>query len=734
MIKLDNINKSYKNKKNRQEVLKNLSITLRKGEFTSIIGESGSGKTTLLNIIGLLDKDFEGNFFMGNKDVKLMKKRYYDYLRNEMIGFVFQDYNLIEHLSVYKNIELSLSLKKEKNKRKKIFEILDEVGLLEFSNKRVSKLSGGQKQRVAIARALVKNPKILLLDEPTGALDSKTSEEIMNLIKRLSKDKLVVMVTHNNQIANRYSDRIIKIKDGTVIEYKYLNKSNKEVEEVILNPKKSGFSYIYLLKLSLNNLRVKFFRNLLTFIAFTISIIGICLVISISSGFNSQVEKLKENTLANYPIVISNNSLENEDEKDFEKDKIYSLENSSAKVITKDYFEYFKKLDKNSYLGLSYNYDYSFNILSNFNGKVKLYNNIGMYSIPDDNTYIKENYNIVFGRLPKNSHEVVININKNNQLDKEILNLLGINSKKIKIESVIGKKIKIVLNDTLFKRQDNYFYFNEINKSMYNNSRNITLTITGVIKAKGSLEFNSVMNEGMGGIYYRNSLFGEVFSKNNKSEVVLFQNKKNYDVFSGKKLDLKEKNDILISLGKENLPYLIYIYPKNYEEKENIKNYLDNYSKENSKKRYIDMADDVIDVSKNLVFGVSTVLFVFSFISLLITLILIMIITYTSTIERKKEIGIIRSLGGRRKDIKRLFTFDIMFISLISSIIGIIIVKIISMPINNLLYNLTEIKSLVEFSFDKTIFVILLGIITAVIGSLIPAIKASKFDPVTCLK
>jgi len=313
MLQLKNITKIYKTEGFKQTALNKVSLTFRENEFVSILGPSGSGKTTLLNIIGGLDKYTSGDLIINEISTKNYSDRDWDTYRNHSIGFVFQSYNLIPHQSILSNVELALTLsgveKKERKKRAK--EALEKVGLKSHIHKRPNQLSGGQMQRVAIARALVNNPDILLADEPTGALDSTTSTQIMELLKEVANDRLVIMVTHNKELAEEYSSRIIELKDGEIIgDTNPIVKEEKKQEIKANKAKKTSMSIKTAMSLSLNNLMTKKGRTILTAFAGSIGIIGIALILSLSNGINEYINKTEKETLSSYPLVIQKESID----------------------------------------------------------------------------------------------------------------------------------------------------------------------------------------------------------------------------------------------------------------------------------------------------------------------------------------------------------------------------------------------------------------------------------------
>ena len=339
MLKLTNIKKDYITGDETVHALKGVNIEFRKNEFVSILGQSGCGKTTLLNIIGGLDNYTEGDLLINGKSTKTFKDRDWDNYRNHSVGFIFQSYNLIPHQTVLSNVELALTLsgvpKSERRRRAK--EALEKVGLGDQLNKKPNEMSGGQMQRVAIARALVNNPEILLADEPTGALDSETSVQIMDLLKEIANDRLVIMVAHNPELAERYSTRVVRLLDGNITDDSMPYSSENEKYEDSGDKKRPSMSFSTALALSLNNLMTKKARTFLTAFAGSIGIIGIALILSLSSGVNAYIASVEEDTLSSYPVSIEQTGMdvsnlvsdlmseaEDKKNKETEPDKIYS--------------------------------------------------------------------------------------------------------------------------------------------------------------------------------------------------------------------------------------------------------------------------------------------------------------------------------------------------------------------------------------------------------------------------
>ena len=373
MLELKNIKKSYKTGNFIQHALKDVSIAFRKNEFVAILGASGSGKTTLLNIIGGLDRYDSGDLIINNKSTKKYKNIDWDRYRNNCVGFIFQNYNLINHINILDNVEMGMTLSGVSNKtrKKKAKEALKKVGLIDHIYKKPNQLSGGQMQRVAIARALANNPDIILADEPTGALDTKTSIQIMELIKEIAKDKLVIMVTHNPDLAKDYANRIIELKDGEIVKDSS-PVTKKEEDKSEFKNRKPAMNFRTALKLSFNNIKTKKGRALLTAFASSIGIIGIALILSLSNGFKIEIDNFEKNSLSQAPITITEqamkmdndtiNTVSNNDKK-LEKyptsNKVYIQKDVMEAMmhtnkITTDFTNYLTKIDKKYLSGISY--------------------------------------------------------------------------------------------------------------------------------------------------------------------------------------------------------------------------------------------------------------------------------------------------------------------------------------------------------------------------------------------
>ena len=475
MLELKKITKLYSS---GVEALKGIDLKFRKSEFVSILGQSGCGKTTLLNIIGGLDRYTNGDLIINGKSTKEFKDKDWDAYRNYSIGFVFQSYNLIPHQSVLSNVELALTLSgvSKGERRKKAIKALEEVGLKEQINKRPNELSGGQMQRVAIARALVNDPDIILADEPTGALDTKTSVQIMEILKKISKDKLIIMVTHNPELAEKYSSRIIRVLDGLVTDDSNPYDGKNE-EQLTAKDGKTNMTFFTALSLSLNNLMTKKGRTLLTSFAGSIGIIGIALILSLSNGIQKYINKVEEDTLSSYPITIEESTIDiggmlgvmmgidADEDKEYDKNTIYSknvmtdmMSTVSSKVQSNNLEELKRYLEnedtqiKENSTAIQYIYDIQLNIYNENidNGIVKVnpstvmsklgfklgetqmammenYSSTDVFmELIDNQELLNKQYNLLAGNWPQNYNEVVLIIGENNNISDYTLYSLGL--------------------------------------------------------------------------------------------------------------------------------------------------------------------------------------------------------------------------------------------------------------------------------------------------------------------
>lgn len=874
MLKLVNICKKYEVEKQNTVALNDISIDFRRSEFVAILGPSGCGKTTLLNVIGGLDKYTSGELFVQGRSTKLFNDRDWDSYRNHKVGFIFQSYNLIMHQKVKSNVEMALIIRGvEREKRKEmVAEALSKVGLLQHANKRPNQLSGGQMQRVAIARALITDPEIILADEPTGALDTESSVQVMELLKEASKDKLIIMVTHNPELAEKYATRIIRVSDGTIVDdnnppseeeiipiQEYHRETPKERQEKnrlllkrwfgkLKTPKhkrpkeeRTSMSHKSAYKLSYNNLMTKKGRTIITTIAGSIGIIGMSLVLALSAGFKAYLVKTEENALSQYPISITRESndtgsimdilmskeptkgaIANENTVYVEKvlgnviSNLFSVKNPNDLKSLKTYLD----SNFNGKTGfVKYDYGTKINIFSNYlnadgkpakNDPNNKYTKINPFTdqIPssmqslmssdslsgiagglnawdelvNDQEMLDRQYDLVGAgsRWPTSMNEVVFVVDKNNQIPDYMLFALGLKSAneigdaldsegdfsktQYDINELIGIQYKLLRTCDMFVEDGdgNWKDYSQINEHkadspevdalLRDESRGVTLTVVGVVRPKEEIESGAI-----GGVAgYLKSLTDWIVKTSNESKLVQQQwnniqaNKtvgENGEVTYAAK-DLVKHQDITTEEGARQallyigyadyeVPEAINIYANSFEDKQTIIAMLDNYNdnaKEAQKIKYTDTLALLMSSITQILNGATIILAGFSGISLIVSSLMIAIITYTSVIERKKEIGILRSLGARKKDIATVFNSETTLIGLFSGTFGVLLTYLMTLPVNAVLENLVGISNIMTVVWWQALCMIGLSILLSVIAGIIPSQIAAHKNPVEALR
>jgi putative ABC transport system permease protein len=642
MLELNDIKKDYVSGSTTVSALKGINLRFRDCEFVSILGQSGCGKTTMLNIIGGLDKYTSGDLKINGVSTKNYKDRDWDFYRNNSIGFVFQSYNLIPHQTVLSNVELALTLSgvsKTERKRRAI-EALEKVGLGEQIHKKPNQMSGGQMQRVAIARALVNNPDILLADEPTGALDTETSIQIMELLKEISKDRLIIMVTHNPELAKDYSTRIVRLLDGVItddsdpysLEDMEADIKAKEAAKVKASEKKNkksgkkqktSMSFFTALSLSFNNLMTKKTRTILTAFAGSIGIIGIAMILSISNGIQLYIDRVQRDTLSSYPITLQAESIDissmvtsmtgNSDSAEHEdKTKIYSNDimgdmiNTMVKEVKSNNLSEFKKYIENggsdikSYVSdIQYSYDVPLNIyMKDTSNGVEQLNpstmfdsiygegatstsyamssgmGMGMFSnssvwnqLLGNQQVLDEQYDVLAGHWPENYNEVVLVVDKNNEVDDYTLYSLGLKDpeevrtlfKKMMVgesyetekdisytfDEILDTEFKLVMPTDMYKYNDvtgTWDDYSKDDKYMTNVVNNGTdIKVCGIIRPNDDAVSTSISS----GIGYTAKLTEYIIEEVKNSEIAKAQlADTSVDVFTGVPFDNDRNTEI----------------------------------------------------------------------------------------------------------------------------------------------------------------------------------------------
>ena len=620
MSQLQRISKVYHTANQEFHALKDISIRFRENEFVSILGQSGSGKTTLLNIIGGLDQYTSGDLLIQGKSTKQFKDRDWDSYRNHTIGFVFQSYNLIGHQTALSNVEIAMTLSgvSKTERKKRAIEALERVGLKDHLYKKPSQMSGGQMQRIAIARALVNNPKVVLADEPTGALDSETSVQIMELLKDIAKERLVIMVTHNPELAKTYSTRIVQVLDGNILSDSNPYEPTEESKQGDIQFTKTKMSFMTALALSFNNLLTKKGRTFLTAFAGSIGIIGIALILALSNGVSDYVKKVQEDTLVSLPLTISeqnqsnllatspdlsdkpykdnnelgvNTVLTNLLKKQIGKNDIASFKAyldehaSEVEKLTKD-IRYQYNLQPYIYASDTSNGPKSIlpsNIASEVdttNQTIKGYlQNIDYWSqLSSDEAMLEAQYDVLEGRLPKDKSEIVLIVDEDNQISDLLLYSLRIkdpselnDAKKLdelksqtyQYNDFIGKTFKAVVNTNRFVKENNQ-WMNKIDDEAYMKTQienGLELTIVGVLRQKEGT--SSGVNSPSGGVAYTSALIDYTSEQIQNSDIVKEQEANpTINVFTGKAFAKDPKPFNSADLTEEEKIQLVKLTPE----------------------------------------------------------------------------------------------------------------------------------------------------------------------------
>lgn len=800
MLKLEGITKDYKSGDGVVHALKGINLEFRRTEFVSILGHSGCGKTTMLNIIGGLDRYTDGDMSIDGVSTKKYKDVDWDTYRNIRIGFVFQSYNLIQHLTILDNVAMAMTLSGVglAERKRRAEEALRIVGLEGQMKKLPNQLSGGQMQRVSIARAIVNNPEIILADEPTGALDSATSVQIMELLKEISRTKLVIMVTHNRELAEQYSTRIVSVKDGEIVgdtmPYDGSDESSteKKVEFEVTDKekkkklKKSSMSYSTAIKLSFKNLMTKKGRTLMTSIAGSIGIIGVCLVLAISNGFSNYVNELQQTVLAGYPVQIAQETFDTNvllnmfmggtsgsDGRTQYPDKDTVIQYNPSEMISsaviendfgQDYIDYVNKVKENGWASsVTYSYGMDTTVIGktvnvlgaenyekvnpsggfDMSGLIVPKADIGWSEMIGDEEFIMSQYDLVAGTFPQNKNQVILVVDSYNQANVSVLLGLGFRSsqKEVSFDDIVGTKLRVVANDDIYMEGENGLFAEKTDsvalKELYlapESETNLEIEVVGVLRPKEGTQLALLST----GINYTSELTQYLLEVNSKSRIVEAQSANtSTDVTTGMPFTEKDTyRKAMQKIGGDSTPTGMNIYPKDFSGKEKIIAYLDQWNADNpdSEVVYVDMSEMAASMLNEIIRIISIVLVCFAAISLVVSSVMIGIITYVSVVERTKEIGILRSLGARKIDISNVFNAETFIIGLLAGVIGVIVTYILSIPINLLIYNLVEIGTLCKLSPWHALIMIVVSFVLTLVAGLVPSSVAAKKDPVEALR
>ena len=780
MIHISNLSKVYTRKGRSDDVvaLDNISLTLPEKGFVAILGASGSGKTTLLNIIGGLDKPTNGEMIVDGLSTSTFKNKDWDSYRNEKIGFVLQNCYLLSHLNVQDNVKIKLQInhKKSDEINTSVDEALKAVGLLDKKYDKPKTLSGGQKQRVAIARAIVNKPTVILADEPTGALDSKTGTQIMDILKELSKDHLIVMVTHNNNYASNYADRVITLEDGHVV-----NDTNPiEYNESQAKPEplnKVSIPASTTVKWGFKNLIIKKFSTISIIVAASLGLAGVGLILSISSGVRTAFDKAESDAFGRYPVNIYSYSKQSmqgsaEDYEEYPDEPIVNVDYSDFAMqehynfMSDKFLTYMDAMPKSNYY-VSYQSSLTnFNIFAEVNEtryiKVASTDSI-FYKGVSDTKFLNDQYNCLYGKMPTEPYQLALVIDAYNRVDAVSLYSLGFDVSEepvkgltLEFNDIIGKKYHYITNDIYYKYNSGSDKYerdpSKTNSDFYNEETAIELEIVGILRERKTNK-NALLSSG---VIYSPEFAKKVISDANASQIVLDQKyygvEKNVttgqpfeDSHSGALTFSKQYfyEQKLYSLGSYERVTALYYFTKNFSQRNKIHDYFKAYVKDKtvdfSYLTYYDYLEHAVAQFDGALGLMTSVLYVFAIISVIVSAILNAILTYISTHQRTNEIGLLRSMGARKKDIALMVETESLLCGLLGGCLSVLFAVLLVKPLNVIVqlaiyrYNF-YLLSQTQFDlggFRPWVAPILIGlaVVTALISALIPSILASRKDP-----
>ena len=706
LLELKNINKSFKiSKKEKFVALDNVNLNFKKGEFVSIVGPSGSGKSTLLNLIAGLDYPTKGELIIGDKTSKKFKKKDWDLYRKNNIGFIFQNFNLIEHLTAVENVEIVMNLigLKYKVRRARAIELLKQVGLENHINHKPSELSGGQKQRVAIARSLANDPDIILADEPTGALDKKTGTQIMELITSIAKEKLVIMVTHNNDLAKEYSTRIVRVKDGEIASDEVIREEKINDTKTTLEKKNKVMSFYEAFKLSLRNMKKKKGRVVITTIAGCIGIIGFALITGLGNGANIYIDK-QLNKFGTANILILDKTVK--EKADNGEENIVPTKNIADynKILEADFVKT-NTSEKRQYIDFSKSKikikDSKFTEEQNLKNE---HSGIYIYGLASDKDlgFLKEN---IDGTIPVDGkNEMLVN----QATARNLLKDLNLSTEDLK--QVLGKTITLTyLIEGMQEGFDKEF------------------KISGIVNE---------LDLGMGSVYY------------NYNDMVKFlksvdlQGKSAYDTI----LEKTPMYELVISDIAKTKAVSDYISEKENGGTGPISMFGANVSEAGFSAN--NMANVIKNIFKQLIMMAQIVISIFIIVALVVSSIMTSLVLYSSIVERKTEIGIIKAVGGRNKDVIRIFESEAILMGLFSGILGMavsfILAPILEKVISSVLkLDLPGIVTIplskipftdITFPFATIITIVAFSALVSAIAGFLPSRKATKMNVIDALR
>ncbi|MFU8793059.1 MAG: ATP-binding cassette domain-containing protein [Acholeplasmataceae bacterium] len=755
MFQLNHISKTYQTTDETVWGLKDITLTFPNRGLVSIVGPSGCGKTTLLNIIGGLDRQTNGDFFIDGRNTQSFNDTDWNLYRNQHIGFVFQHYYLMPHLTVYQNIELPLLIGQsydDHTRDQMIKEALQTVGLEDKARKFPNQLSGGQQQKIAIARALVKKPTCLIADEPTGSLDPKASQDVLSLLKKISENQLVIIVTHQRDLAESFSDQMIFLEHGLVSKVDVIKKEKVlNTPETSLSGRFKGLSFVTLFSLVMANLSARKLKTLLIAFIASIGMIGIALVIAVASGFNQHIETQKQETLNSLPIRVESFSLVVPLVNERYQPNMPTLPNTSVAYprniqyefqtfnrITEPYYTHVKAMDPSIYQHIHYNFNIRPSLFyQSGDNYLDLRDDIfgdSVKALDMSLDYINEHYDVLTGRMiTETPYELIVVLDKFNRLDKKIVMELGFTGDDpLDFETLMDIELRYIPNDIYYTHNGFTYDINPI-ADVYHNDQAIPMRVVGIIRLNNDDMFDIIQP----GVYYHESTTNAILDLSLSSEIVVSQLESSTHVMTSQTLSSNQKDTALRAFGYATYPLSYTIIPNSFDDKDAIMSYLLSYNDTVDSLGAIeplDLAGIALATIRQSVDATTFILLVFAVISLIVSNVMIAMVTYTQVLRRMREIGVLRSMGTRKLDVGLLFYIETLMIGLISGVIAIIISYALLPVINLLIKSATTIEHIARLTLPMVLVILFINLVFTGIAAFIPAMIAAKKDPAECLR
>jgi len=789
MLELYEIGRVFQSGAAAVTALDGITLSFRAKGMAAILGPSGSGKTTFLNIIGGIDQADRGTMiYRGHNTDEFSDKEWDDY-RSHRIGFVFQNFNLIGHLTAEENVTLAMMFSGTPFSERKMTaqKVMEQLSILDLAKRRPTDMSYGQQQKVAIARALVTDPEILLCDEPTGSLDNEAGEEIMQLLQKESRRRLVIIVTHNMELADLYADRIISFRQGRVESDSKPFTVHRTKMQMKLHTGKMHLQDA--LVMGLRELAAARWRTVLALVGCCTGIISLMMAFGLSSGLSGAVSEYEAGIMARFPVIITEEEMNIEDSGDHDVtadsgadagNSIYlydpdSLTSSHTNVITKNYIQYIEKIKPDICSMVAFVQPVGMNLIRTDTGGKNIpgtilpqpelsistagLKGVELASYPEctadfnklsetpaaddmtasfDDSYLRKYYDLMDGAYPDGACDLCIVTDHANRVPESVLAGLGMTadgSGEIPFSSLVGMEIKMVHNDDYYMQNPDGTYAARTDYgAMADLEQNITLRITGILKAKSG-QNGAVLRSG---IVYSSQLAELVSVRAASSKAVIAQRGSNVDILTGAPLDEQGKAEALAHLGGRLIPSEILLYPQNFSGKQDIFDYLDEYNdkdrNDSEKIYYSDLSAQITDTTDQILKEVAAGFKIFAAAAFIVSFIMIFMMTYSEVKESTVKIGLLRALGARRHDISSIVNAGTFSMGLLAGLLGIFMSWLIIHPVDQAVLRAIGIENVLAFNGQRAFYLVLFSILLTLAAGYLPARFASGQDPSEALR